>query len=153
MIDKLLGIAFALVFVGHFVFGSVAFAQSFKVEQVGDYSNGKIMAFDKLVIMSDTIFRVSYVVLTPTQKIEIALPQGGASSAGASLGLIFRTEQPLAALNGGFLRTYAPATPSGLLQVRGEELNPLAPLSDKEPVMSGVICFGQRRPVEIVPLA
>lgn len=129
---------------------SAALAQSNTIAQVADYSNGKVKAFAKLATISSETFRVTYVVVAANQKLSLALPKG-ASSPGVPLTQFFKMERPIAALNGGFLRTVVPATPSGLLQVRGEEISSFVELAD-DPVLSGVICFIDKRPAEIIPI-
>jgi hypothetical protein len=129
---------------------SAALAQSVKIEQVADYSNSRVKAFVKLATISDEAFRVTYVVVAPNQRIDLALPRGE-NSPGVPLNQFFLTEKSVAVLNGGYLRTTVPATPSGLLQVGGNEISPLIEVAD-DPVLSGVVCFAEGRPAEILPV-
>jgi hypothetical protein len=125
--------------------GSVARAQSIRIVNVPveEARASKIPVGRKLVEIRDASFLITYVTLRPGARIELAVGGSGlsGSNSGSSLGLFFKTEQPVAALNGGFLRTLVPATPAGFVSVNGAEVNRPAD-RERDPVMSAVACFG-----------
>lgn len=93
-------------------------------------------------------FTVSYAVLPPNMRLRVFVPR--VESGGYSLARSFRELQPLAIMNGGFLETYTPATPSGLVQVEGRQIN--GGSFDEQGVLNGVVCFGQRNNPAIVAI-
>jgi hypothetical protein len=84
------------------------------------------------------VFTIQYAIAPSNRRLRLALPNS--DSGGSSLARFFVEQRPLAILNGGFLATYAPATPAGLVQIRGERINEGGP---RDQVASAVICFGQ----------
>jgi hypothetical protein len=84
------------------------------------------------------VFTVKYAIAPFNRRLRLILPTS--ESGGFSLSRFFVAQQPSAILNGGFLSTYAPATPAGLVQIRSERINDGAP---GDSVASAVICFGQ----------
>jgi hypothetical protein len=150
MTNRFVAIASVLaLLVGLRISVPAASAQMIAIKRTTELPNTKLTTIEKRVEVSGETFNITYVVVDPSYRIALALPQG-TTSTGASLGRFFQAERPLAVLNGGFLRSYAPATPAGLLQIGGEEINAL---SRSDPVLSGVVCFPGRGPSIIIALA
>lgn len=82
---------------------------------------------------------VSYVEIDPRRhRLDVAL--SAAPGDGSTLREFLNAASAAVAFTGGYLRTFAPPTPTGYLLVDGAELNPIV---RDDPVVNAVLCFGR----------
>jgi hypothetical protein len=137
--DRCRAITFALLAIMG-VLTTLALADDVKLKGNQPAAGLELKAGEKTFVYSDgsSVFTVKYAIAPSYRRLRLTLPNS--ESGGSSLARFFVEQRPLAILNGGFLETYTPATPAGLLQIRGEVINGSAP---RDQVASAVICFGQ----------
>jgi hypothetical protein len=122
--------------------------EAVSVVKVGKVASTLLPVIDKGVFSADRDFNIRYVALTPrTDKIELALPKS-AQSGGSTLWDFWRDEKADVAFTGGFLDSYFPATPAGLVKYNGNVLNDA---KYDDPVLTGVICFNDAGLISIAP--
>jgi hypothetical protein len=85
-------------------------------------------------------FTITYMVFDPkVYRLKLAVPVDPAQgSSGASLRRFYEDEAAVAAMSAGFLRTYSPVTPAGLVKFGGSTINKI---SMTDPALSAVVCF------------
>jgi hypothetical protein len=78
----------------------------------------------------------------PADKFDLGLALPSATdAAGSSLQRFLRNRKALVAATGGYLKSYAPATPAGLVKAGGKVINDLSP---NDEVLDGIVCFGAK---------
>jgi hypothetical protein len=95
-----------------------------------------------------TKFTITFAVVDPSAyRLDVVVPKDE-NSGGASLERFYLDENPVAVMVGGFIESYGPATPAGLLRVNGRNLNPI---SMKDIIVDGVVCVERDSETIIVP--
>lgn len=91
---------------------------------------------------------LSYAIVDP-RKFRFLITVPNPNTGGASLARLYEDAKPLIAMNGGFLQSYVPATPAGLVQSNHSLLNEYI----ADPVLDGFLCFGGKKGerVKIMP--
>ena len=123
------------------VFGVVyGEAQTIAYTLVDEQRIGRLKYEERVVSESSGGQSISYVIILPG-RYQLKLAVGSAKAAGSSLARYVTDGGALAALNGGFLASYAPATPAGFVQQNHVEINDRI----SEPVLNGLVCFEKSR--------
>jgi hypothetical protein len=93
---------------------------------------------------------VTFVTLNPaSNRLNIVLPRNPVGG-GAALWDFYRTENADVVLTGGYLDSFAPAIPTGLVRVAGTTFNDP---KEKDPVLTGTLCLGRREDPASVMIA
>jgi hypothetical protein len=117
--------------------------------KVGDR---RIAVQSETALGSRDAFSVSYISIDPAKSRISLVAARDLHSGGSSLARFALDEHASAVLNGGFLESQTPATPSGLLQIANKTVNAY----QEDLVMDGVLCFSRElksRSVAMVPVA
>jgi hypothetical protein len=108
-------------------------------------ASSSIPATERKVKVGGNEFSVLFVTIDPdANRLQIALPRNPVGG-GSSLWDFYRDEEAAAVLTGGYLDSFVPATPTGLVISNGTIVNDAKAVDDanKEPLLTGVLCFGQ----------
>jgi hypothetical protein len=114
--------------------------QDYRVLVLGDqeFRGTHLPTWEKLIISNNAGFSVRYIIVdTSISRLRLVLPvnpEGG----GSALWDFFREEKASAAFTGGYLGSFFPPTPQGLVRIERKTINN----SMRDPVLSGVICLG-----------
>jgi hypothetical protein len=98
----------------------------------------------RVVPDTDDPFLVTYVKVD-LRKATVGLAVPIDSAYGASLDRLFQENPALAIVSGGFVDSFAPAVPAGLLVYKGEKLSK----EKQDPVLSAIICLKSTKPAVI----
>jgi Phosphodiester glycosidase len=97
---------------------------------------------EKRVLASESgEFTITVLIVDPKKnRLKLALPTDSAAY-GSSLARFYLDEDALAVMSAGFLRTYSPVSPAGLLKFDGAIINTL---SNTDPALGGIVCFANK---------
>ncbi|MEA2895473.1 MAG: hypothetical protein QOJ84_1088 [Bradyrhizobium sp.] len=86
-------------------------------------------------------FTVTYIQIDPhAAQLRLVVPKD-ADSGGSTLWDYLRDERASAVFTGGYLGSFSPATPIGLVRYKSKTINNLKP---SDPVLTGLLCFGRQ---------
>lgn len=109
-------------------------------------AGSSIPVTERKVRVGGNEFSVLFATIDPVaNRLQIALPRNPVGG-GSSLWDFYRDEEAAAVFTGGYLDSFVPATPTGLVISNGTIVNDAKAADDakkKEPVLTGVLCFGQ----------
>jgi hypothetical protein len=121
---------------------SFALADSVKVLETRPATKGpgSLQVVDKRVAAPAGEFTITMVIVDPKQyRVRLTIPTDPANN-GSSLASFYFDEDALAVMSAGFLRTYSPVSPAGLLKIGGETINTL---SATDSALGGIACFSR----------
>jgi len=121
-----------------------------RVSEIKETQVQSVVVADRVVETADGKVSIRSIKINPRQNIlQLVLPKNSESGGASLLRFKFDADNSLAVFTGGFLDTYSPVTPAGLVyhekKIRNEP-------SSKDPVMKAVVCYSadERWPVTII---
>jgi hypothetical protein len=106
---------------------------------LGKLRYGDVPAIVATITANET-FVISYISFRPTDFSIRLIQPVSPTEGGTSLYRFMQDNHPAAVMNGGFVDTNSPATPSGFLMIGSKILNRIS-LEERDRVLDGFLCF------------